>query len=276
MKRSKFPVIIISAIAMLVAGANAAITTGSISFIGANSDEAEHFAFVVTSAIGSGEVINFTDSSYGDPAAPDRFRWSEHLNATPTPGPLTWTTGTTIAVGTVVIYDDADNRFELADGSVTGTVGGAELDFSTSGDNIFAYQGAITYNDITGNYDGVSTGVTTYGGGFLWGKNVAGWQTSGAGATDNSYLPSSLTDGTSAFALNTSLDNYRYNGSRSFNSVAEMLAAIKLESNWTGSDSVAAGPLDFGGNFTIVPEPAATLLGGFGLLGLLRRRRLSN
>ncbi len=251
----------------------AAISTGSIAFIGANSDDAEHFAFVVTSTINSGEIINFTDSSYGDPAATTRFRWTEHLNIAPTPGPLVWTTTTTIPIGTVVIYDDTDNRFELSTGVATGTVSGLESDFSTSGENIFAYQGTITFNDITGNYDGDSTGVSVYGGGFLWGKGTADWQTSGAGATDNSYLPSSLTDGTSAFALNTVLDNFRYNGTRSFNSVAEMLTAINTEANWTGSDTVVSTTSDFGSNFTIVPEPSSALLGGLGFICLFRRRR---
>jgi hypothetical protein len=252
---------------------HAAISIGTIAFIGANSDDAEHFAFVVTSTINSGEVINFTDSSYGDPAATNRFRWTEHLNTAPTPGPLTWTTNTTIPVGTVVIYDDTDNRFELGSGAVTGTISGLESDFSTSGDNLFAYQGAITFNDITGNYDGDTTGVTVYGGGFLWGRGTPDWQTTGAGATDNSYLPSALSDGTSAFALNTTLDNYRYNGARSFNSVSEMLAAINTETNWTGSDTVVSSTSDFGANFTIIPEPASSLLGGLGMLCLLRRRR---
>jgi hypothetical protein len=273
MKYKSFLLAILQLTTLTIPCAQGAISTGAIVVIGANADDAEHFAFVVTSTINSGEVINFTDSSYGDPAGPTRFRWTEHLNVAPTPGPLTWTTNTTIPLGTVVIYDDIDNRFEFTNGAAVGTVSGAELDFSTSGDNIFAYQGNITFDDITGNYDGATTGITTYGGGFLWGRGTADWQTSGAGATDNSYLPSALTDGTSAFALNTTLDNYRYNGSRSFNSVTEMLASINNEANWTGSDALVSTPSDFGTNFTIIPEPTASLLGGLGVLALLRRRR---
>jgi len=249
----------------------AAVSTNSLVFLGANSDEAEHFAFVVTSEIAGGESINFTDASYGDPAAPTRLRWTEHLNVTPTPGPLTWTTTATIPVGTVVIYDDTDNRFELSNGNVIGMVSGLEMDFSTGGDNIFAYQGNVTFDDILGNYDGVTTGVTFISG-FLWGLGANDWQTTGAGATSNSYLPASLTDGLNAFALNTTLDNYRYTGSRTFNSVAELQAALNNEANWSGNDSTVATPADFGGNFT-VPEPASALLGSLGLLGLLRRRR---
>jgi len=252
----------------------AAISTGSIVFIGANSDEAEHFAFVVASAISPGEVINFTDSSYGDPSATTRFRWSEHLSTSPTPGPLVWTSpGSTVPVGTVIVYDDTDNRFEFTSGAVAGTVSGLESDFSTGGENIFAYQGTITFNDIIGSYDGDTTGVSVYGGGFLWGQASGNWQTTGSGATDNSYLPSSLTDGTSAMAIATTLDNARYNGARSFDSVALMLAAINDNTNWTGSDTVVANPSDFGTNFTIIPEPTSALLGGLGLLALLRRRR---
>ncbi len=252
---------------------HAAISSGSIAFIGANSDEAEHFAFVVTSTIGSGEVIHFTDSSYGEPVNLTRFRWTEHLGDTPTPGPLSWTTNVTIPVGTVVMYDDIDNHFELINGTITGTVSGAEMTLGIGGENLFAYQGMITLNDIAGNYDGDATGVTVYGGGFLWGQASGNWQTTGVGNTANSYLPSSLTDGTSAIALETALDNVRYNGPRSFNSSAEILAALNTDANWTGGDTVVASPADFGGNFILVPEPSSVLVGALGILSLLRRRR---
>ncbi|MBL8892889.1 MAG: PEP-CTERM sorting domain-containing protein [Planctomycetaceae bacterium] len=240
-------------------------------FIGANSDEAEHFAFVVTSDYSAGTVLNFTDSSYGSSGVGEstRFRWTEHLGEA-TPGPLTLTLTTGLSVGQVVIYDDTDNRFERPNGTVFGTVSGAEMNFSNNGENLFAYQGTVTNLGGSSNYRGDSSGVTSFHGAFLW-KDQAGWQTSGAGVSDNSYLPVGTQQ---EFALNTTLDNVRYTGSRTFSNVADMIAAIKTASNWGGSDSVVSGTSDFGGDFTAVPEPSAMLLVGSIIgAGLLRRRR---
>jgi hypothetical protein len=230
---------------------NAAVTVGSIAFLGFNQDEAEHFAFVVTTDIGGGEVINFTDAGYGSNGVgeSDKFRWTEHLNIAGTPGPLTWTTTSTILAGTVVIYDDTDNRFEFANGTAAGSVAGAEMDFAATGDGITAYQGNIVDLGSASNYRGDASGIT-----FIGVTQIGGsFLTSGAGSTGLNYLPSALTNGTSAFDYTSTLDNYRYNGSRNFADWNAAFASLNDFNNWTGSDTVVASTSDFGIDFTGVP-----------------------
>jgi hypothetical protein len=260
------------AAAGLLSIASGGTVWGGLLFIGANSDDPEHFAFVVTTNYSAGTVLNFTDSSYGNNVAgeSDKFRWTEHFNVTPTPGPLSLTLPSALTVGQVVIYDDTDNRFERPDGSAFGSVSGAESDFSTGGENIFAYQGTVTQDMSAATYRGNTSAVTSFDGGFLWGLSRGSWQTSGAGITSDSYLPASTEED---FAFNTALDNVFYNGPRSFNSVAEMIAAIKDSGNWTGSDSVPATTANFGGDFTAVPEPTALLKVGMAVIGCVVRRR---
>lgn len=113
---------------------------------------------------------------------------------------ITWTAPTGgIAAGTVVIVT-----------SLT--------DISNSGDQIIAYTGS-------------SSNPT-----FLFALNDDGssWSTN-ATSSNNSALPTGLTNGATAVALNEK-DNFAYTGINT-GTAAELLAAITNKANWSGSDS---------------------------------------
>ena len=115
-------------------------------------------------------------------------------------GTFTWTAGQDYAAGTII------------NPSVSSVA------FSASGDQILAYQGS----------DSAPT--------FVYGLNSegSGWQ-SNATSSNTSALPTGLTDGTSAIALNE-IDNSIYTGITS-GTKAELLAAIGDTANWSGSNS---------------------------------------
>ena len=260
-------------LSLVVICATAASAHADIFFLGANSDDGpapgdqEHFAFVALSGYSAGTVINFTDSSYGNNVAgqENRFRWTEHLGDGG--APLTLTLTSDLSIGQVIVYNDATNRFE-SQGNAFGTTSGLESNFSTGGDQIFAYTGTIVDDGSGNTYRGNPSGIT-YQGAFNWAN--AGWITSGAGSTSDSYLPAAV--GTSFFLAN-SLDNVQYTGSRSFNSQAEFLAALSTPGNWSQDDTNPYAANSYGINFSVVPEPSSSaVLSLVSLIGVRLRRR---
>ncbi len=167
------------------------LTAGDIAIIGFNFDDPDQFAFVLLVNVGSGTQINFTDNGW---RSTNVFRTGE--------GAFTWTAATNLAAGTIVIP----------------TVSG--VSFSTTGDQILAYQGT-------------SSAPT-----FLYAVNSEGagvWQADATSA-NTSARPSGLVNGASAIALNE-IDNAKYVGITT-GTKAQLLAAIGTTANWTGSDSV--------------------------------------
>lgn len=255
----------LAALLAAAGSANATLGPGDIMFVAANADDAEGFAFVALAPITSGTSISFTDSSYGNNVVgeEDKFRWTEHFSGSPL-GPLVWTADTDLAVGTVVKFiENGTNTGAFS----TGTYTGLPSDFSTSGDQIFAYTGTVTDGGGASAYRGDTSGITFIGG-FNWAN--AGWITSGAGSTSNSYLPASLAGGLAP--TGPDFDNLVYSGPTSFNSVAELRAALADFGNWTGDNATAYGTQSFPMQFTIPTPGAAALLGLGGLMALRRRR----
>ncbi|MCM5529289.1 T9SS type A sorting domain-containing protein [Parasegetibacter sp. NRK P23] len=197
-----------------------------------------------------------------------------YVNAT-VEGHLTWTVTTTVPAGKVFAMDCADgSNFADLNGAVSGTgglsdygtvsghLGGAVALFPPSGDQIIIYQGT----------SGTTTGAT-----FIYGysttqnaTSISGtgvWQTSGTVASQvGSYLPTGLSNGTTAIALthnvnNTSsgpgtfgtpnygFDNMIYAGIRT-GARAQLLAAIGTPANHIG-DNATPYPIGIGGSFSI-------------------------
>lgn len=147
-------------------------------------------AFVLLVDVGSGTQINFTDNGW---QSNNTFRTGE--------GTFTWTAGTNLTAGTIIIS----------------TVSGVA--FSTTGDQILAYQGS-------------SSSPT-----FLYALNSEGagvWQAD-ATSSNTSALPLGLVNGTSAVALNE-IDNAIYAGITS-GTKAQLLTEIGNPANWSGNDT---------------------------------------
>jgi VCBS repeat-containing protein len=167
------------------------LSAGDIAIIGFNMDDPDAFAFVLLRDITSGTEIKFTDNGW---LASGAFRTGE--------GVLTWTATTDMSAGTIV------------------TPSPSPMIFSTSGDQILAYQGA----------DSTPT--------FIYGLNDEGagvWQ-SDATNSNTSALPTGLTNGDTAIALDE-IDNAVYNCSTVSGTAAELRAAISNKANWIGNDT---------------------------------------
>jgi Ca2+-binding RTX toxin-like protein len=181
------------------------LAVGDIAIVSMNSDTNKIFAFVCLVDIPAGEEIKFTDNGW---AAAGAFRGGE--------GIITWTAPAGgLTAGTVVTINTTTTSSASA-GSVTDN---GDVNFSTAGDQLLAYQGA----------DATPT--------FLFAVNNDGanvWQAD-ATSSNTSALPTGLTDGTNAVAL-AELDNYAYTGT-TIGSRAELLAAISNRANWTGNDT---------------------------------------
>ena len=249
--------------------ANAATTlsAGDIAVLGFNADSTfpnQTWAFVPLVNISSGTVINFTDASFDGSISTGNQFYVNSLNE----GHMTWTVPSNISAGTTfIVTNNSGSNATIRDinsnsyAGVSGSVGGSSYGFATTGDQIIVYQG---------------TAGTTVGATFICAFNngqnstaypVNGsWMTTGTatGYQHVSYLPTGLTNGTSAIALTAhaagssgiyGFDNMKYNGTTS-GTKADLLAAIGNPSNWVGHDST---PYDFSqiGNFTITGSNTA-------------------
>ncbi len=241
------------------------LSAGDIAVIGMNSDgtaKQNTWSFVVLKDIGSGTSIIFTDASYDDSLSGNKF----YVNSA-NEGYMTWTVGSDISAGAVfIVTNNSGSTATIRDissnsqTSVSGSLGGSSFDFTSTGDQIFVYQG---------------TSGTTVGATFIYGLNTGQsatnyasdgvWTTTGAVSSQNvSYRPAGLTDGTSAAVLTSpstsgsgtsgsgavyGFDNMKYNGITS-GTVAQLRAAIGNAANWVGDNSITYNFSAFP-NFTI-------------------------
>ncbi|MGK7928614.1 MAG: ExeM/NucH family extracellular endonuclease [Spirulina sp.] len=174
------------------------LTPGDLAIIGMNADNPDLFAFVLLTDITIGTEIFFTDNGVFSNGS---FRQTE--------GILKYVASADLAAGTVIEFTGVGGDF---------TVESNGFALSTSGDQIVAYQGTV--NNPT----------------FIYALNneSSGWQ-SDATSSNTSALPTGLTEGTSAIALNE-IDNAVYTGTTT-GTKAELLAAISNTANWSGSNS---------------------------------------
>ncbi|MEK7948954.1 hypothetical protein [Luteolibacter soli] len=244
-------------LSLLASSAHAALVAGDLSVIGFRADATDSVAFVVWTTVNAGESIYFTDSGYFSDGtmrdSEDRMTWTA-----PTGG---ITAGTVIVIGST----DAQPNGTANIGTVTGRLNG----LSASGDQVF-----VGTTAFPGASDTTMPG-STYSGTLLFGLDFAGatgWATTATG-TNDSALPSVI----NSLGLNigfADIDNGQFIGARTGMTIDQYKAAIVNAANWTtNDDGVAFGNLSTTA-FTIVPEPAAAMLGSLGMLGLLRRRRV--
>ena len=200
------------------------LSAGSIAITSMNSDTNKTFQFVALVDIPAGEVIKFTDNGW---TAAGAFRTGE--------GVITWTAPAGgVAKGTVVGINTTTSTPTATAGTATES---GDVNFSTSGDQLLAYQGA----------DATPT--------FLFAVNneATGWQAD-ATSSNTSALPTGLTNGVNAVAI-SEIDNTAYAGVTS-GTEAELLAAIADAANWARDD---ANNLTGPASFTVTGGAAATV-----------------
>ncbi|MBI3232780.1 MAG: hypothetical protein HYZ42_01855 [Bacteroidetes bacterium] len=138
-------------------------STGDIAIIGYNYDDADELKIVVLVDVTSGTAISITDNG-----------WNGTALAT-TEGTYTYTFASAVSKGTVI------------------SISPTSVAFSTSGDQIFIYQGAATSPT------------------FITGISSTPFITTGSISSTTSYKPSTLTTGTNSIDFSTEKDDGQYN-----------------------------------------------------------------
>lgn len=172
----------------LSAFSQSTLTAGDIAITAFNTDDPDQFAFVTLVDLQQGTQLKFTDNGWNGSAL------------TTNEGTFTWTASSNITKGTVI------------------NVNPTGISFSTSGDQLFVYQGTS------------SSPV------FIFGLSTRNWVTGSINA-NTSRKPAALVTGTTALAFSTERDNGYYNQVSTSGTKAQVLALIANSSKWTRSDS---------------------------------------
>ncbi len=206
------------------------LAAGDIAIIRMNNDAPDAFSFVTLVDIQAGTEIRFTDSGV---KADGTFRGGE--------GAVKYTAPTAISAGTIISCDVSNlsalsTDFVRDDDATVGTNG---MNFSSSGDQLIAFQG-------------ISTSPT-----YIFALNMDGDWAADATSSNNSALPMGLTNGTNAIAIIPEVDNAVYNMSTSTGTQAELLTDICTITNWTTDDiNPQVAP---SGSFTVSPDVTAPI-----------------
>lgn len=172
----------------LISNAQTVLTAGDIAILGVNNDDPDQIKFVNLVDLAAGTSIKFTDNG-----------WNGSALAT-SEGTYTWTTASSVAKGTVH------------------TINVTAMALSTSGDQVFAYQGAATSPT------------------FIFGLSTRPWVT-GSITSNTSRKPASLITATSAIAFSVERDNGKYKTVTNTGDKTTVLASIGNLSNWTTTDT---------------------------------------
>jgi hypothetical protein len=196
-----------------------ALNPGDIVITGINASGTDEFSFVPLVALLPNSPIVFTDNAWTGTAL------------TTNEGNVTYTAPAGgLAAGTKVVIDSSDGVIVAGDGTVTPP---SNFLLSASGDNILAYTGLSTAPN------------------FLYAVTTSNpYDTSGPTSTNDTYLPSTLTAGTTAVqALGPpagNVANAEYNNTVISGTPAAIRAAVGLAANWTPSDTgISLDPTNF-------------------------------
>ena len=156
---------------------------GDVSVLGFNANAPDNFAFVTWVPIAANTYVKFTDSGFNSAnasTAAANLRGSENY--------VIWrnTTASTIAAGTVIKIEGLTASLGTCTAGSASGLGG----ISSSGDQIFAYQGAATSGATP---DAGSTGTATFTGTPVFLLTFpSAFLTTGTASSNTSYLPSDL------------------------------------------------------------------------------------
>jgi endonuclease I len=174
--------------ATFFSNAQTILSPGDIAIIAQNTDDPDQFVFTNLVDLSPGTSITFTDNAWNGTALASNE------------GTFIWTTSTSRPRGSVI------------------SVNPSGISFSTSGDNLFAYQGA-------------SSNPT-----FIFGFSNRPWVTGSVSLT-TSRRPSSLIEGSTAFSFSSEIDNAFYNQLTTNGTKTEILSSICTVAKWSRSNS---------------------------------------
>jgi hypothetical protein len=220
--------------------AQTTLAIGDISIIGFNSNTPDNFAFVTWVNLSPNTVIKFTDNGFlsaGSANATNNGRGGENF--------VTWTnnTGSTIVAGTVIRIENGTGNIGSASiGSVVQTLSG----ISSSGDQLFVYQGPGAGTSASTSDFGTNANPSTFTGTILFGLTFPStWLATGTPSSNTSYLPSELNVTNGNILIAVSATGGQYTGSRTNqSSFSAYRTLVNNPSNWTISTGTALTTLN--------------------------------
>jgi len=225
MKKNYLLTLLLTFFCIAISLGQTTLSAGDLIVVSIQADTPDSFRFVPLVDLESGTVIKFTENAWDGTA----LRTNEST--------ITFTSNVAIDKGTNILFEAGtdDSRF-----SVSGNLG-----FSASGDQVLVYQG----DEATPTFI------------FAVQNNSTLWQDPPVTDTNQSALPTGLTDGVNAVAVGagtgseSEYDNSYYSGTTT-GTKADLLANVVLASNWTGSNSVASAITD---NFTLTTQSVISM-----------------
>lgn len=198
------------------ASAQTTLVPGDVAFSGYSSSGTDEFSFVLLRGVTAGTTISFTDRGW---LAVGGFRSGEGAFELTLDADYPCGSEFRAVMSPLEVRDDS--------GAVAGMTIGGGLQLSTSGDQLFAYQGvAPTAGDESG---------------FLAGLQMNGGWDADATSTNTSTRPSSLSEGVHALALAPEMNNARYDCGLVSADPAVLAAAVHDPAGWLADD---AAPFD--------------------------------
>ncbi len=181
--------------------AQTSLSPGDLAFTSYTSDNPDEFSFVLLEDVDSATIISFTDHGWLSTGA---FRANENV--------IVWSSDTAISTGTIVTI----NSTAPSIGSTTGAMPA----FSSSGDQVFAFQGTVASPAL------------------IAGLNMDGAWATNATSSNNSALPTALIG--FSIAIVPEVDNAYYDcATNGFSgSKTSLFAALTDSSNWTTSNTL--------------------------------------
>jgi hypothetical protein len=188
------------------------LKAGDIAIIGFQTDNNDHFAFVTLVDLAANTKIQFSEKGWNGSLAVPAF-------ATSSEGIHSWTAPNSgILKGTVVTvsFSSTGTSPVASLGTVSST---AVSGFSTSGDQLIAFQGTET-SPV-----------------FIYALASNTWLATGAPTTTLSWLPPGLTNGVSAKDFSTEMDDQYFNVTNLKGTQTDILTAIGNSVNWVRSNN---------------------------------------
>ncbi len=220
--------------------AQTTLVLGDIAFTGYHSATAatDSFSFVLLRSITAGTVINFTDNGW---LSPGSFRGGE-----------TTVIFTSIALpaGREIIIGGLTAR-QAGNGTSAGTVTGSALSLSTTGDQIFAYQGTVATPTLI---SGIQMNVATVApGGDCVDANNTDWDGTCSNSSNASWKPPVFNGAASTavwigtFQVSASeFDNARFtNCAATLTTATDVRNAIINQANWDPTNRTNTNPPGF-------------------------------